>query len=367
MIFRNFLANIRQLDWGIIVSALILCAFGLEAIYSTSFLSGNFLNFKKQLIFIAIGFLAMIIMSFFDWRFFKSHSSIIIILYFICLALLGGLFFFKAHRGIKSWYDLGFFYFNPIELLKIVLIILLAKYFSKRHAEMYNAAHVVISGLYVAVPCALIFFQPDLGSVMIIIALWLGVLFVSGIKPQHLLALILVGAISISLGWSFGLRDYQRQRIISFANPQADALKTGWNQNQAEIAIGSGGWFGKGIGNGSQGQLGFLPEPQTDFIFCVIAEEMGLIGVIVLLSAFLYFVGRIISIALHAPDNFSRLFAAGFCISICAQALINLAMNVRLFPIVGIPLPLVSYGGSNLIFTFAAIGILQSIKANEIR
>ncbi len=366
MIFKQIFGNIKQLEWGLITSALILCSFGLSAIYSTSLARHNFFNFNKQLAFLGIGFLVMLIMSFFDWRIFKNHSAFILIMYLVCLGLLAGLYFVREHRGIKGWYDMGIVYFNPIEFLKIVLIILLAKYFSKRHAEMYNIANVLVSGLYVLIPSVLIFFQPDLGSVLVILCLWAGILFVSGIKPGHLFILILVGAVIMVLAWSFLLRDYQRQRIVSFLNPQQDVLRTGWNQKQAEIAIGSGGLFGKGIGKGSQAQLGFLPEPHTDFIFCVIAEEMGLIGVLALFATFWFFISRVVNIAFQAPDNFSRLFAAGFCIIICAQTCINIAMNLRLFPIVGIPLPLVSYGGSSLVFTFMAIGILQSIRSNEI-
>ncbi|MFA5166354.1 MAG: FtsW/RodA/SpoVE family cell cycle protein [Candidatus Paceibacterota bacterium] len=366
MISKSLSAHVRQWDWPLALSALLLCCFGLTAIYSVGMAKDNMSLFYKQAIFVAVGFVMMFLLSYFDWRVLKNRSYIAVILYFICLGLLGGLFLVKGHRGIQGWYDLGFFYFNPIELLKVVLIVILAKYFSSRHAEMYNFAHVVVSGLYTAVPCVLIFMQPDIGSILVIVSLWVGILLVSGIRMRHLFLLFLIGLVIAFGSWQFLLKDYQRQRIVSFSDAQTDYLGSGWNQQQMLIAIGSGGLWGKGIAKGSQVQLGFLPEPHTDFVFCVIAEEMGLVGVLALFATLMFFLWRVIRLAFYAPDNFSRFFAAGLGISFFAQAVINLAMNLRLFPIVGIPLPLVSYGGGNLIFMFLALGILQSMKVSSI-
>jgi rod shape determining protein RodA len=175
----------------------------------------------------------------------------------------------------------------------------------------------------------------------------------------------LIGIISFFLIWSFLFEGYQKDRIISYINPQEDPLGAGWNRNQALIAIGSGGIVGKGIGNGSQVQNGFLPEPKTDFIFSAIAEEMGLVGVTFLLSLFIILFWRILKIALDARSNFSRLFATGLSIGIFFQMAINIGMNLGLLPVIGIPLPLVSYGGSNLVFTFIALGILQNMSINS--
>lgn len=168
-----------------------------------------------------------------------------------------------------------------------------------------------------------------------------------------------------SLSWTFILKDYQKNRIFSFVAPQEDPLGEGWSQSQAKISIGSGGILGKGIGQGSQTQYGFLPEPQTDFVFSAIGEETGLVGTAVLLSLFGIVFWRILKIALDARSNFSRLFATGLAISIFLQMAINIGMNLGLLPVIGIPLPLVSYGGSNLLFTFIALGILQNMKITE--
>ncbi len=361
-IWRHF----KKLDWILIVTALLLAGIGLLSIYSSSLGRGDFLNFKKQLIFFGIGIFLMFLTSFFDWRILRENSYLILVLYFLCLFALAGLFFFAPEiRGAKSWYKIGPISFDPIEFTKIVLIILLAKYFSIRHIEMYRIRHILISGLYIFLPSFLVFLQPDLGSVLILLSLWLGILIISGIKIGHFLILILVGLLFLTFGWSTILEEYQRERILSFIQPQlADPLKIGWSQNQAKIAIGSGGIFGKGIGKGSQTQYRFLPEPQTDFIFAVLAEETGLIGVLVLLFLFSILIWRILKIALSSQTNFSRLFATGFAILLISQIFINIGMNLGLLPIIGIPLPLISYGGSSLIATFIGLGILQSIKTH---
>ncbi|PIW34904.1 MAG: rod shape-determining protein RodA [Candidatus Nealsonbacteria bacterium CG15_BIG_FIL_POST_REV_8_21_14_020_37_12] len=357
------LVHFKRLDWILIVVAILLVGIGFLSIYSSSLGKGDFLNFKKQVIFFGIGFFLMIILSFFDWRELREDPYLVLILYLICLFSLAGLFFFAPEiRGVRSWYKVGPISIDPIEFTKIVLIILLAKYFSKRHIEMYQVRHIFLSGFYLLLPAILIFLQPDLGQVIILIAFWVGVLLISGIKLRHFLILILCFLLIFILSWNFLLKDYQKERILSFLIP-FEPLGVSWSQNQAKIAIGSGGIFGQGIGKGSQTQYGFLPEPQTDFIFSAIAEEMGLIGVSVLLFLFSILLWRIIKIAIDSQSNFSRLFASGFSILLISQIFIHIGMNLGISPIIGIPLPLISYGGSSLIAIFIGLGILQSIKA----
>ncbi len=355
--------HIRNLDWVLIVTTLLLVGIGLLFIYSSSLGKGDFLNFKKQLIFVGTGLLLMFLFSFFDYRILKNDSYLILCVYFICLLALAGLFFFAPEiRGIKRWYKLGPVLFDPIEFTKIILVVILAKYFSMRHIEMYRIRHILLSGVYFAIPIILIFLQPDLGSVLILIALWIGVLIISGIKIRHFLILCLCFLMIFAFSWFYLLQDYQKVRIVNFIAPEADPLGIGWSQSQAKIAIGSGGLFGQGIFKGSQTQLGFLPEPQTDFTFSVIAEETGLLGVSVLLSLFSILLWRILKIAFLSQANFPRLFASGIAILLAFQMFIHIGMNLGVFPIVGIPLPLISYGGNSLIATFLAIGILQNIK-----
>jgi len=362
-----FSSYFKKLDWTLFISALLLTSMGLVSIYGCSVTADNFSNFRKQIFFLMIGVFLMFLVSLFDWSFLKESPSIILILYLLCCLLLLGLFLFAGEiRGVKSWYKIGLFSIDPIEFTKLVLIFLLAKYFSSRHVEMYKVIHIIISGIYVAIPSALIFFQPDLGSVLVLIFLWIGILIVSGIKLRHFLILLLCGFLVFALAWSTILKDYQKARIIDFLMPQfSDPLDIGWNQNQSKIAIGSGGLFGQGIGKGSQTQYGFLPEPQTDFIFAAIAEETGLVGITVLFSIFLVLIWRVIKIAIKSRFNFYRFFAIGFAILLLSQTFIHVGMNVGLLPIIGISLPFVSYGGSNLITFFIGIGILQSIKRNS--
>ena len=362
---REIILHSRKLDWILIVTAFLLVGIGLLSIYSSSIGKEDFLNFKKQIIFLGIGFFLMFLISFFDWRELRENPYLILILYLLCLGGLAGLFFLAPEiRGVKSWYKLGPVSLDPIEFTKIILIILLAKYFSMRHIEMYRVRHILLSGAYIFLPAILIFLQPDLGQVLILIALWVGVLIISGIKLRHFLILALCGLLILILSWSFLLKDYQKERVLSFLTPGIDPLGVSWSQNQAKIAIGSGGILGQGIGQGSQTQYGFLPEPQTDFIFAAIAEETGLIGVFVLLFLFSILIWRIIKIAISAQSNFPRLFASGFSIVLISQIFIHIGMNLGMIPVIGIPLPLISYGGSSLIATFIGLGILQSIKAH---
>jgi rod shape determining protein RodA len=351
------------MDWILIGVALLMAILGLFSIYSSS-KGTDFLNFEKQIAFLAAGFFLMIALSFLDWRTLREDPYLILFFYLLCIVALTGLFFFASEiRGVKSWYKLGTLSVDPIEYARIVLIILLAKYFSMRHIEMYRIRHILFSGFYVLLPAILIFFQPNLGAVLILIALWVGILLISGIKTRHFLLLCLLFLLIFIVSWSTLLKEYQKERILTFIQPQAEPLGKGWSQTQAKIAIGSGGLTGQGIGRGSQTQYGFLSEPQTDFVFASLAEETGLAGVGILLILFSILVWRIIKIAMISQTNFPRLFAVGLAINLISQSFIHIGMNLGILPIIGIPLPLVSYGGSSLVANFIGLGILQSIKA----
>jgi len=363
--FLSSINHLKKLDRILIISFLLLTGAGLLSIYSYCLGRGDFLIFKKQIIFFIIGIVLMVAVSFFDWREFRENPYFILALYFLCILSLLGLFFFASEiRGVRSWYKIGPVSFNPVEFTKVVLIILLAKYFSMRHVEMYRLKHILLSGFYILLPVILIFLQPDLGSVIILIILWIGVLIISGIKLRHFLILVFCGLLILVLSWSFLLRNYQKERIMSFFAPQVEPLGIGWNQAQAKIAIGSGGIFGQGIGKGSQTRYGFLPEPHTDFIFAAIAEETGLMGISVMLLLFIILIWRVMKIAIISQSNFPRLFASGLAIILFSQIFIHIGMNLGILPVIGIPLPLVSYGGSGLIATCIGLGILQSIRTH---
>ncbi|MFH1643350.1 MAG: FtsW/RodA/SpoVE family cell cycle protein [Patescibacteria group bacterium] len=362
---NSILIHLKKFDWTLIGSAILLTIAGLISIYSSSVWQNDFLNFQKQLIFFAVALCLMFLFSFLDWRVLREGPYLILSLYFLaCLALIGLFWLAPTIRGIRSWYKIGFLSIDPIEYTKIILIFLLAKYFSMRHTEMYRIQHIFLSGLYIALPFSLIFLQPDLGSALILLALWIGVLIISGIEVRHFFLLVLCFILLATFGWNNFLKDYQKLRILSFLTPQADPLGASWSQTQSKIAIGSGGIFGQGFCQGSQTQYGFLTEPQTDFIFASLAEEFGLFGVIVLLSLFLILIWRILKIAVEARNNFVRLFASGLSIIFLTEIFIHIGMNIGVLPIIGISLPLVSYGGSGLIAGFIAIGILQNMRNN---
>ncbi|MCX6791247.1 MAG: FtsW/RodA/SpoVE family cell cycle protein, partial [Candidatus Gribaldobacteria bacterium] len=349
MQLANILKFLKRIDWALLAPAFFLTIAGLIAIYSCSLTSHSFLSFSKQLIFFGGSLILVIALQFFDWRSLKVNSYLAFIFYVIgVLSLVGVLFLGTTIRGNQGWYKLGPVSLEPVPFVVIALIIVLSKYFSSRHTELSRLRIVFFSGLYVLIPVGLVLLQPDLGSALGLLAIWLGIIIFSGIRWRHLLLLAIIFSVVFALGWALWLKDYQKQRILSFLNPETDRQGVSWNVNQSKIAIGSGGILGKGIGKGSQVQYGFLPEPKTDFIFSALAEETGFVGVVLLFGAFLAVCWRVLKIAFLAQDNFTRLFATGLVCYLLSQEFINVGMCLGLFPVVGIPLPFVSYGGSHL-------------------
>ncbi|MDD4358482.1 MAG: rod shape-determining protein RodA [Candidatus Pacebacteria bacterium] len=361
----NLLNHFKKFDWIVFFSMIGLAIFGLISIYSSSIVEGDFTSFYKQIGFLGISIIAMIIVSFYDYRKLRENPAFIILCYIICIGLLIGVLFMPSIRGIASWYKIGPFSFDPVEFTKIALFLLLAKFFSKRHREIYHFKNVIFSGLYVSIPCILVFLQPDFGDLVVLLCIWFGMLLVSGIRKKHFFILVMSFIIMFAFSFAFLMKDYQRERILSFVSTESDDLGSEWNKNQAQIAIGSGGLLGKGIFNGSQAQYGFLPEPKTDFIFSAIAEETGFIGILILALLYMLLFYRILKVSINSRSNFARLFLSGWAISIFTQMFINISMNLGLLPVVGLPLPLVSYGGTNLLFNFIALGIMQNIKIIE--
>lgn len=360
MKFFNYL---KKYNWALIGPAFIFTFLGLASIYSSSLSRGDFLNFKKQIIFFIFSLSLLFLLKFFDLTFLKNNSFFILGFYlFSFLSLLGLFFWGEEIRGTKTWYKLGPLSFDPTPLAAISLIFVLSRYFAAHHPETKMFQPIFYSFLYLLPLVLLILLQPNFGSSLPLIFIWLGIIVFSGIRLRHFLILNLIGLILFALAWQFWLQDYQKQRILTFLNPKADFQGNAWNINQAKIAIGSGGFWGKGIGNGSQVQYGFLPEPQTDFIFSAIAEEMGFLGVCFLLFGWGFFLWQIIRLSLAADNNFTRLFGIGFNFFLVCQCFVNIGMNLGLLPIVGIPLPFVSYGGSQLLASYLGLGILEALR-----
>ncbi len=362
------LSILKRVDWIIILAIFGLIGLGLSSLYSSALAKGDFLNFEKQIAFFAIGIVLLAVFTLIDYRFFQTNKAAVMTAYIFTILLLLGVFFFAPQiRGTRTWYNLGVISLDPTEIAKITLIILLAKFFSVRHIELYNSLHIAVSGLYAFLPAALILLQPNIGSALLLVVIWFGILLISGIRLKQFLFLVFIFLIVLALGWQFFLQDYQKERIVSFFASQQDPLGANWQRLQAKIAIGAGGFLGVGIGKGSQTQLGFLPESETDFIFASIGEEMGFLGISSVLGLLGLVFWRILRAALLSNNNFQRFFAVGLAISLISQAIVNIGMNLGLLPIVGIALPFVSYGGSNLIVNLVSIGILQSIYVRSKR
>jgi len=348
-------------DRVLIIAAALLTIWGLASIYSTSFYRQNFGDFYKQFIFFGIGLILMLAVSFFDYRKLKGNSYFVLIVYFSLLLSLAGLFLMPAIRGAHRWYPLGFASFDPMPFMALGLIILLAKFLSQRHAELHRFKYLLLSGFYAILPIILIFFQPNFGGATVFFLLWFGIILFAGIKPSHLLMLLLILVIAGGLIWSFGFKPYQRQRVVDFLGHQDDPLGTSWNIDQSQIAIGSGQVWGQGFLSGSQARYGFLPEAKTDFIFSAIAEEFGFIGVLGLFSLFSLLVWRLLRICFRTVSNFGRIYCVGLIVFLATSVFLNVAMNLGLIPVVGLPLPLVSYGGSYLIAFYIGLGMALSI------
>lgn len=359
--------HLRRYDWLLMGAVLMLVAIGLISLYSLSGVS-PFPFFARQLAWAGIGAVLLVAASFIDFRLFRTQSAVVFFSYAVSVFLLGFIFVAGARiRGVRAWFQIGGVALQPVEAAKLTLIILLAKFFSKRHIEIYRIRHLVVSGLYVAVPTLLVLIQPDLGSAVVLIATWLAVVIFSGMKLRHFFSLALIGGLIALIAWFAMLLPYQKSRIVSFLDPYRDPKGAGYQMIQSMIAVGSGRVWGKGLGYGSQSHLHFLPEPQTDFIFAAFAEEWGFVGTLILLALFFIVLWRILRIGIRAQDNFSRLYALGFAALIATQAFIHIGMNMGVLPITGITLPFVSYGGSSLVMMLVGVGIVQNIKINARR
>lgn len=318
--------------------------------------------FDRQIIWISIAIGGFFIASLPEYGFLK-RTQVISMLYFMVLFLLGLVFVFGSIvKGAQNRFNLGLFAVQPADPAKLVLVLLLSKYFARRHIEIKHFKHIMISGAYAFVLFVLVFLQPDLGSGIIIFSIWLGMVLVSGISWKHLATLVVSIAIVFTGLWHFGLHQYQKDRILTFIHPLADIQGTGYNAYQSTVAVGSGELTGKGIGYGTQSKLQFLPEFQTDFIFAAFAEEWGFFGVLILFGLYAIVIWRILAIAIRGTDNFEMLFGAGLCIYFMAQFLVHAGMNMGLLPITGTTLPFMSYGGSHLLTEYVALGILMGLR-----
>lgn len=348
-----------QVDWLLVLFLVPVLGAGLVTMKSFTSVTPYF---SHQFLFIGISFLIFFLFSFIDFRFLRRTDILVVIYLLFIFMLLALIFLGHTSNGAKSWFDFGLFSFQPSDLMKLALILVLAKYFSRRHVEIRNIKHIFISALYAIVPFLIVFLQPDFGSAMIIFFIWFGMTLVSGISKRHLLLVMGVGIITFFIFWGFVFKDYQKARVLNFVNPLSDIHGSGYNVYQSTIAVGSGQIFGKGVGFGTQSRLRFLPEYQTDFIFSAFAEEWGFAGVLLLFILLGLIIWRILQCAMLGATNFEILFGLGLVIFISSHIIINVGMNIGLMPVTGITMPFMSYGGSHLITEFMGLGILMGMR-----
>jgi len=349
----------RHVDWLIVLAAVPLVGAGLVTM--NSFVGENYF-FEKQLISASIAFAAFLVCSVIDFRFLRRTIVVVLLFSGICLLLLALFILGQTVKGAQSWFDFGFFSFQPADFAKLMLVLLLAKYFARRHIEIAHVRHIFVSGAYALILFMLVFLQPDFGSAVIIFLIWFGMVLVSGISWKHLLAVFLLGAVTFGALWFFVFQDYQKDRVISFIYPRTDISGSGYNAFQSTIAVGSGQLLGKGLGFGTQSRLKFLPEYQTDFVFSAFAEEWGFVGALIIFFSYGFLVMRILKIAAHGETNFEILYGLGLAIFFISHFFINIGMNIGLLPITGTPLPFMSYGGTHLLTECIGLGILMSFR-----
>ncbi|MFC1662903.1 rod shape-determining protein RodA [Patescibacteria group bacterium] len=351
----------RRLDPYILLLTLLLVLFGLAAIYSVTInvADPDYSKVVRQLTFTGLGFILFFLVALIDYRFYKAIAWLAYILGFVLL--LAVLFFGTEIRGATGWFEVSGLTFQPAELAKLLLVIFLSRFFADFSSTNKQIRTILITAAAVVIYVGLIILQPDLGTAVLLLATWTGFLLFTKIKTKHLIWL-LIGVVLVSLiSWQFILYDYQRDRVLTFFNPSRDPLGQGYNVTQSIVAIGSGQLFGRGLGLGTQSQLNFLPEAEEDFIFAVIAEELGLVGVTLLLGIYALLFWRILIAIRRSYDNFSFYLVLGIGLMIFVQMFVNIGTNLGLLPVAGIPLPLISSGGSSLLVNLVALGIVESV------
>lgn len=350
--------RLRDLDW------VLLLALGILAAGSLLLLASAAPDlFWRQLVWYAIAFAVIIFGSQIDWRWLGNQQWFRGGLYWLSVFLLL-ISNFQSHtiRGVKSWLVVGGIQFEPVEIAKLGLIFVLASFFSRKHLSAWQGKNILLSFVYTIIPAALIVIHPDFGSTVVVMAIWASFLLTSGINKKRLAIGILIAILGAVFLWTSFLKPYQKDRLTAFLFPERDPFGINYNVIQSKIAIGSAGLFGKGFGGGTQTQLHFLPEAQTDFIFAAFIEEWGLLGGLIIVLTFFLILYRLIRIGIRAPDNYSKFVVLGTVTILAVHFFINTGSNVGLMPVTGIPLPFFSYGGSSLLTASILISIIEHIN-----
>lgn len=355
---------LRHIDWIFIGLVMALAGYGALLIYSATQASVGFSQLRLQLMWIVVCTVAMGVMASFDYLKLKTYSGVI---YGVCVFLLLVVFFLgETVLGAQRWIPIGPFNLQPSELSKLALVIMLAALLSRRKEGIANNRDIVIALGYAVVFVLLVFIQPDLGTALVFMAITAGILYAAGINLWILGGLAAATGLGAVLAVKLNiLHQYQVDRLLVFLNPQGDPSGAGYNIAQAKIAVGSGQFFGRGLFLGSQTRLNFIPHGHTDFIFAVLGEQLGFLGALVLIALFGLLMWRIVKIALNSRDMFGTLLCVGVIASMLFQAFVNIGMNLGIMPVTGIPLPLISYGGSSLLTTMMGLGLVLNVAMHR--
>ena len=355
--FSGF-SSLFYIDTKLFIPIVLITLIGLITIYSSS--SGDLTLVFKQLTRIVIGMAVMIFLAQINPDNLRLFAPM---LYFITLLMLITVLFFGVGNTADRWLDLYFIRFQPSELMKIFIPLMLAFYYSDKPLPP-NTRYIFIAIMLVLVPVLLIMKQPDLGTALLIGMSGAIAILLAGMSLKFFIGSTISFAALAPILW-VNMHQYQKQRVLTFFNPESDPLGSGYHLMQSKIALGSGGFFGKGLFNGTQSKLGFVPEHSTDFIFTAFGEEFGFLGVIILMALYLFIVLRGISISIKATDNFGRILTGTLSLTIFLYVLVNVGMVIGFLPVVGAPLPFMSYGGTSMVTLFATFGIIMSVKSHQ--
>ncbi len=358
----------ENIDYNLLITVVVLCFYGLVVLYSATKMTtaggDSYYFVKRQIGMMILGFSFLMIVLFIDYHHIEKYSYFVYFLAFILLAMV--IFSGRIIYGAKRWLIIGPFEFQPSEFAKIALIIFLADFLNKNREKLDYFFYFLVPFFYTGIFILMVFKQPDLGTSLVYLAILIIMLFVVGVKIKFLATVFLGAVSSIPILWFF-LKEYQKNRIILFLNPNLDPLGGGYNVIQSRIAIGSGGLFGKGLLGGLQSQLHFLPAQHTDFIFSVVGEELGFLGTLFLLCLYTIILWRGIKIAREAKDLLGTLLASGAVAFLLFHILVNIGMAMGVLPATGLPLPFLSYGGTFMISNFILIGLLLNVEIHKVK
>jgi rod shape determining protein RodA len=349
----------RDYDWWLVAILAAICALGVIEIYSATHGSALVGMHIKQMRWLAVGVVLMFALSRVDYHVIMDQAPVLYIIGIV--ALLAVLLVGHTRFGAKRWIPVLGEFLQVSELVKLIIIIVLARFFAEVRTDELSLQDLIKAGLIVGLPLALILKQPDLGTALVLMPMLVVGAFLAGLQWKHAAAIVLIGVLMLPVGWHF-MKPYQKERVTSFLHPEEDAKGSGYQVLQSKIAVGSGGFWGKGFGNGSQNQLGYIPVRYSDFIMSAWAEEQGFKGVLLALGLYMALLLRLVQNAQRAKDRAGMFLVMGVAAALGFHVLVNVAMVIGAMPVTGIPLPLMSYGGSATLFVFLAIGLVMNVR-----